>query len=93
MRDGWLQGIEAVIERKQRVPPERHNRCLFGLGQNGGTRLLRPGLEILDRLSPAPLRHRLLVYAQFPAQRRERSLRSFGHALEPVAGKPSLLQL
>ena len=37
---------------------------------------LRPGLQILDRRPFTPLRHRLGIDAQFPTQRRERSLRS-----------------
>lgn len=28
MWDGRLQGIEAVIQRQQRVPAERHDDCL-----------------------------------------------------------------
>ena len=93
VRDRRLQGIEAVIERKQRMAPERYDRRLFGLGQDGRPRFLRPGLHVLDRRALAPLRHRLGVDAQFPAQLRERSLRSFGLTLGPLASQPSVLQL
>jgi len=37
---------------------------------------LRPGLQILDGCPLEPLRHRLGIDPQLPAQRRERSLRS-----------------
>ena len=74
VRNRRLQGIEAVIKREQRMAPERYDRRLFGLGQDGGPRFRRPGLHVLDCRPLAPLRHRLGVDAQFPAQLRERSL-------------------
>ncbi len=70
-----LQGIKIVIERQQRVPTECHNHCLLGLGQDGGMRDLRPGLQILDRRRFPPLSDRLWVDPQLTAQRRKRSLR------------------
>ena len=89
MRDGRLQGIEAIVQRQQRVRPDSNNGRLLRLGQDRQARFRRPGLETLDRLAFAPLRHRLVVNPQLPAQRRERSLRSFGLALGPIAGQPS----
>ena len=34
MGNGWLQGIEAVVQRQQRVAPERHDHCFFLLIQH-----------------------------------------------------------
>lgn len=34
MRDRWLQGIEAVIEREQRVAAKRDDDSLFILAEN-----------------------------------------------------------
>jgi hypothetical protein len=61
MGDRRLQGIEAVVERKQSVAPERDHGCLLCLGQGSGVRGFRPGLQILNRRSLTPLRHRLGV--------------------------------
>jgi hypothetical protein len=61
MRDAWLQGIEAVIQRQQRVPPESDDGRLLSLGQDRRTRFSWPGLEILNRLALSPLRNRLRV--------------------------------
>lgn len=72
MRDGWLQSVEAVIQRQQRVAAECYNHGLFCLSQDRRAQLLRPGLQILDRRLFAPLRHRLGIDAELPAQRRER---------------------
>ena len=74
VRDRRLQCIEAVIQRQQRMAPECDDHRLFGLCQNGGPRLRRPGLHILDRRALAPFRHRLGVDAPLAAQLRERSL-------------------
>jgi hypothetical protein len=74
MRDRRLQGIEAVVQRQQRVAPECDDHRFLGLGQDSRSRLRRASLHILDRRALAPLRHRLGVDAEFPAQLRERSL-------------------
>ena len=55
MPDRGLQGIEAVVQRQKRVPPERDDHRLICFRHDGGPRLLRPGLPILDRLALAPL--------------------------------------
>ena len=93
VRDRRLQGIEAIVERQQRVPTESNNCRLLFFGQDRRARVLRPGLHVLDCRALAPLRHHLWIDAQLPAQPRERSLPSFGPALEPMAGRPKLLQL
>ena len=72
VRDRGLQGIEAIIQRQQRVPSEGDDCRLFFLGLNRRSRFLRPGLGILDRHPLAPLSDRLGVDAQLPAQLRER---------------------
>ena len=65
--------MEAFVQRQQREPPESDDRRLLSLGQDRRAWLLRPGLEILNRLTLAPFRNRLRVNAKFPAQRRKRS--------------------
>ena len=75
------------------MTPERDDCRFLGFSQNRRARFRRPRLQILDRRTPAPRCHRLGVDAQFPTQLREQSLRSFGLALGPMAGQPSLLQL
>lgn len=84
MRDRRLQRIKAVVQRQQGVPPEGYNHRLLGFGQDGGMRGLRPSLQILDRRPFTPLRHRLGIDSQFPAQRRERSLRSLYYCSDSV---------
>ena len=76
VRDGQLKGIEAVIKRQQRVAPKRAEGRLLSLGEDRRTRLRRTGLAIIDRLPFTPLRNRLGIDPELPAQRRERSLRS-----------------
>ena len=94
MRDGWLQGIQAIVQRQQRVPPESDDGRLLSLGQDRRAWLLGPGLEILNRLALAPFRNRLRVDPQIPAQRRERSLRSLYCSSDGVRGRgPSMAKL
>jgi len=57
------------------------------LGQYRRMRGLRPGLQILDRRPLPPLRDRLRVDPQLPAQRRERSLRSLYCCSDGVRGR------
>ena len=81
MWDRWLQGVQAIAQRQQCVPSERDDHRLLSLCKNGGTRLLRSGLAILDRLALPPFDHRLRVDTQPSTQRRGRSLR-----LSAIAG-------
>ncbi|ASM74131.1 hypothetical protein SULPSESMR1_03356 [Pseudosulfitobacter pseudonitzschiae] len=55
------------------MPSECDDHCLLSFSENGRTRLLRPGLQILDRRTLAPLRDGLGIDAQFLARLRERS--------------------
>ena len=59
--DGRLQGIKAVVQRQQRVPPEGDDGRLLSLDQDCQTWFLRSGFEILNRLALAPFRNRLGV--------------------------------
>lgn len=95
VRDEWLQGIEASAAPSSGSSVCRLKTAMVASSAFGRDRrawFSRPGLAILDRLSLAPLHDRLLVDAKIPAQRREPSSRSFGQALEPMAGQPSSLQ-
>ena len=81
VRDRGLRSIEAVVQRQQRVTPKRDDRCLIGLGENRGSRFLRHSFAVLNRRALAPLRDRLRVNSQLPAQLRERSLPLSGHCV------------
>ena len=76
MRDCRLNGVEAVIQRQERVPSESNDNRLFLLAENGRAGLLWAGLPVLNRLPLAPLRHRPRIDPKLPAQLRGRSLRS-----------------
>src|SRR6056297_2588579 len=57
------------------------------LAEHGRGRLPRPGLPILDRLPLSPLRDRLRIDAELPAQFRVRSLRSLCCCSDGVRGR------
>src|SRR5215217_4338186 len=61
MRDGRLEGVEAVIERQQRVPPEGDDHGLLFARQHGRARLLGTGALVLDRGALLPLGRGLRV--------------------------------
>src|SRR3954454_22743264 len=61
MRDRGLEGIEAVVQRQQRVPPKRNNDGLLLDREHGRARLLGTGALVLDRGALLPLGHRLRV--------------------------------
>src|SRR6056297_722335 len=87
MWDRGLQGKKTIIQRQQRVTPKGDDHRLLRFGQDRGARLLRAGLQILDRRPLAPLRNRLGVDPQLPAQFRERSLRSLYFSSDGVRGR------
>src|SRR6056297_580927 len=87
MWDRGLQGKKTIIQRQQRVTPKGDDHRLLRFGQDRGARLLRAGLQILDRRPLAPLRNRLGVDPQLPAQFRERSLRSLYCSSDGVRGR------
>jgi len=76
MRDAWLQGIETVIERQQRVAPKSDNHGVLLDAENRRMRFLRSHPHVLNRLTLAPLGDGLDVDARLPARRRVRSARS-----------------
>ena len=53
--DGWLQGIQAVVQRQQRVPPEGGNDRLLLDHQHGRLWILRPWTQTLSRGPLLPL--------------------------------------
>ena len=87
VRDRGLKGIEAVIQWQKSMAPERDDRRFLVLGQDRRARFLRSGLHILDRCPLPPLRHRLRINPQLPAQLRERSLRSLYCCSDGVRGR------
>ena len=60
MRDGRLQGVEAIVERQQGMPSESDDDGLFLDRQDRRSGLLRPGRQIGDRRPLLPLGDRLL---------------------------------
>ena len=46
VRDGRLQGVEAIVERQQRMATESHDDRLVLDREDGRPRLLRPGLQV-----------------------------------------------
>jgi hypothetical protein len=87
VRDRWLQGIEAVVQRQERVPSKGDDCRLLFLGQDRRARFLRPGLHVFDRRALSPPRYGLGIDAEFPAQLRERSLRSLYRCSDGVRGR------
>jgi hypothetical protein len=63
MRDRCLQGVEAVVERQQRVPAKGNDDGFVLNRENGRSRLSRPGWQIGDRASPLPLGDGFLIDA------------------------------
>lgn len=59
VRDRWLQRVEAIVERQQRVAAEGHNNGLFLARQNRRSRLPGAGGQIGGRTPLLPLRDRL----------------------------------
>jgi hypothetical protein len=68
-----MQGMETVVQRQERVAPEGNDHRYRGPGQDGGPRFRRAGFHVLGRRTLAPLRHRLRIDPELPAQLRERS--------------------
>ncbi len=56
MRNRWLEGIEAIIQQQQRMPPERDDHCFLRFRKNGRTRLFRPSFKVFDRRTLAIIR-------------------------------------
>src|SRR5436190_20376459 len=69
MADGRLQGVQAVIQGQQRVPPKGHDERLFLRGQNGGSGLPRASRQVRRRPALLPLGDGLLIDSMAPRQR------------------------
>ena len=54
MRNGGLEGIEAIVERQQRMLAEGDDQRLFLFAENRRVRLPRAHPSIADRTTPAP---------------------------------------
>jgi len=63
VRDRGLERVKAVVQRQQRVAPERDDDGLLVKGQHRGARLLRTGAFVLDRGALLPLGNGLRVDA------------------------------
>ena len=61
MRDGWLQRIEAIVERQQRMSPESDDDRLLLDGKDCRLGFLGACRTIGDGLALLPLRDSLLV--------------------------------
>jgi len=67
--DTRLQRIQAVVQRQERVAPERHNGGFFLRGQHRRCWLLRPHGRVMNKIPSTPLRRRLLIDAVAGRQR------------------------
>lgn len=68
LRDRGLQGVEAIVERQQRMPAKGNDNSFLLKGKNGGLRC-RPGLPIRHRRPLPPFGDGLRVDAMPPGQR------------------------
>lgn len=75
MRDRWLQGVEAIVQRQQCMPPEGNDQRFLIRAQDRGAGVRWAGLAIFYCLALVPFGGRFDVDTKFPAQRRVRNLR------------------
>ena len=61
MRDRRLQGVQAVIQWQQGMPPKRDDDRFVLDRQNGRARVFWTGRQIVDGTALLPLRNRLRV--------------------------------
>jgi hypothetical protein len=85
--EGRLQGIEAVVERQQRVLAEGDDDGLFFRRQDCRMWGLRTHRGIMDKRPLTPLGDRLLVQAVLCGELFERSLRSLYRSSDGVRGR------
>ena len=83
MRDGRLQGVEAVVERQQGVPSERHDHGFFLNRQDRRPRRPRPRWQIGNGGSRPPLCDGLRVDA-VALRQRPQALLMVWTALAPI---------
>ena len=79
VRHRRLERIKTIVQRQQRVPPERDDDRLLVESQHRGFCILRPGWKIGNRRPLAPLGHGLLVRQENDSRDR------FSICLTPVA--------
>lgn len=75
-RQGWVEGLEAVVEREQGMAAASHDEGCFGLAEAGGARGLGAGLAVVDGRAVPPLHDGLRIDAIGAAYCRDRSVRS-----------------
>src|SRR5580700_8189838 len=66
--DRRLQGVEAVVERQERVPPKGNDDRLLFDRQHGGFRVFGTGRQVCDRATAPPLGDGLRIDAVAPGQ-------------------------
>lgn len=86
-RERGLQCVKAIVERQECLTPECYHHRLLLFAKHRRAWLRWPGRPILDRLALAPFRDGLEVYAELPAQLRERSLRWLYCCSDGVRGR------
>ncbi len=77
MRDTRLEGVEAIVERQQRMFTEGYNHGLLLRSENGRLRLTWPHRSIFNGSTPAPFSHRFSV-----------EVIAFGHARHALLTMP-----
>ena len=66
--DRCLQGVEAIVERQERVAPEGDDDGFVWGGEHRGAGVCWAGSEVMDRASLPPLGDRLRIDAVSPGQ-------------------------
>src|SRR6185312_10388558 len=92
VRNGRLQGIEAVVERQHRVLAEGDDDALFLRRQDCRARSLRPHGSVVDEGPFAPLGNRLVVQPVLCGKLFERSFRSLYRSSDGVRGRGATMK-
>src|SRR6478672_8994172 len=91
-RNGRLQGIEAVVERQQRMLAEGDDDSLFLGRQDCRARSFRPHGNVVDEGPFAPLGDCLVVQPILCRKLFERSLRSLYRSSDGVRGRGAAMK-
>src|SRR5262245_2005049 len=91
-RDGGLQGVEAVVERQEGVPAERHGDGLLLGAERGGSRLLRPHRRIRHKGPLAPFHDGLAVQPIALGELLDRSFRSLYRCSDGVRRRGAAME-
>ena len=92
MRDRRLQGIEAVVQRQERVLAEGNDRRFFLGGQHRRARALRSHGRAMHEGPLAPLGDRLVVQSVPRSEFFERSFRSLYRSSDSVRGRDATVK-